>query len=99
MPARADRIRALVDRTGAVTNRDVVRLLGGSAATAHRRLRALVLAGTLELHGRGSRATYRFPHLRHRFRREGVEEDVVWQRLAREITAVRPLDDDEATSL
>jgi anti-sigma regulatory factor (Ser/Thr protein kinase) len=99
MPAPADRIRSLVDRHGVVSNHDVVRALGVSAATAHRLLRSLVVTGALVLEGKGRAARYRFRPLRHRFRRVGLEEDRVWQRIAAEIARTRPLDPADAQSL
>src|SRR5215475_14378860 len=98
MASPGDRIRALVDRTGAVTNRVVARALRVSPATAHRLLRALVVAGSLELEGKGAGARYRFPRLRHRLRLAGLEEDRVWERVDREIATVRPLDPGAAQS-
>ncbi|MFN8544097.1 MAG: DUF4325 domain-containing protein [Candidatus Binatia bacterium] len=99
MPTRADRLRTLVDRQGEVANREVAQALGVSAATAHRLLRALVIAGTLAPYGKGPAAIYRFPSLRHRFRRAGLAEDVVWQRIAQEIAVIRPLAADAGQSL
>jgi len=99
MPTPADRVRDLVDRHGAVANHDVARALGVSPATAHRLLRSLVVAGALALEGKGPAARYRFPSLRHRFRRAGLAEDRAWQRIAAEIATVRPLDPGDAQSL
>lgn len=99
MATAAERVRRLVDRRGAVQNRDVAAGLGVSPATAHRLLQALVLGGVLERHGKGRAARYRLRALRRRFRREGLDEHRVWQDVATEIARIRPLDPDAARSL
>lgn len=95
----AEQIRGWIDRRGEVANRDVVRGLGVSAATAHRLLRALVTAGAVELRGRGPAARYRFPRIQRRHALSGLEEDRVWQDLAARISRVRPLGGEEVRSL
>jgi len=95
----AEQVRALADRRGAVANRDVVRALGVSAATAHRLLQALVVSGALERQGKGRAARYRLPRLRHRFRLRGLDENAVWQKLAAAIGRIRALGTDELRSL
>jgi anti-sigma regulatory factor (Ser/Thr protein kinase) len=92
-------VRGLVERRGEVHNRDVVEALGVSAATAHRLLQALVVAGVLERHGKGRGAHYRLPHLRHRFRLAGLDENRIWQQVAGEIARIRTLSPDETRSL
>lgn len=99
MSASADRVRALVGKRGDVANRDVVAALHVSPATAHRVLQALVTAGALERHGRGRAARYRLRRVSHRFRRAGLEEHRVWDRIGGEIDRIRPLGDREAESL
>lgn len=99
MQRTAERIRALVERRGAVANRDVARHLRVSPATSHRLLRALVVGGVLDRHGEGRAARYRLRRIRHRLQIAGLEEDRVWQRLGREIAAVRVLPADELRSL
>ena len=95
----AERIRGLIDRRGAVGNRDVARALRVSPATSHRLLRALVLGGVLESHGKGPATRYGFRRIRHRLRLAGLEEDRAWQRVAADVATVRPLCADEARSL
>jgi len=99
MPDAAERLRALVDREGAVANRTVVRALGVSPATAHRLLRALVVARMLEVRGKGPAARYGFRTVDRRFRLRGLEEDRAWQEIAEEIGRIRPLAPREAQSL
>ena len=99
MAERAERVRRLVDRRGGVANRDVARALGVSAATSHRLLQALVLAGVLERLGKGPAARYSLCSLRRRFAREGLDEDRVWTVLAEHISRVRPLAAAELRSL
>ena len=95
----ADRVRALVDRRGAVQNRDVVAALGVAPATAHRLLRSLVTSGVLALEGQGPAARYRLRPIRRRFGRQGLDEDRAWQRVADDIARIRPLDADAARNL
>jgi anti-sigma regulatory factor (Ser/Thr protein kinase) len=99
MPDSADRVRRLVDRRGAVQNRDVVRALSVSPATAHRLLQALVTGGILERLGKGRAARYRLRTLRRRFRRAGLDEHRAWDQVAADIARIRPLDSDAARSL
>jgi anti-sigma regulatory factor (Ser/Thr protein kinase) len=99
MPSRAERVRSLVARRGAVANSDVAAALGVSSATSHRLLRALVRSGMLELHGRGPAARYRLRHVRHRFALAGLEEDRVWRQVAGDIGRIRPLSPDEGHGL
>ncbi len=99
MAERAERVRRLLDRRGAVANRDVARALGVSAATAHRLLQALALAGVLERRGKGPAARYSLRSLRRRFAREGLDEDRAWTVLSEHIARVRPLAIDERGSL
>lgn len=99
MSDAAERVRALVARRGAVANRDVAAALRVSPATSHRLLRALVVAGVLELHGKGPAARYRFRRVRHRFRLRGLEEDRVWRRIAADIARTRPLAPHDEQSL
>jgi anti-sigma regulatory factor (Ser/Thr protein kinase) len=99
MLARADRVRQLVDRRGAVQNRDVVGALRVSPATAHRLLQALVLGGILRRHGKGRAARYRLPALRRRFPLESLDEHRAWEQIASAIARIRPLRPDAARSL
>jgi anti-sigma regulatory factor (Ser/Thr protein kinase) len=99
MTIAAERLRRLVDRRGAVQNRDVVRALHVSPATAHRLLQALTTGGVLERCGRGPAARYRLRGLRRRFRRAGLDEHRAWDRVAGEIARIRPLEPDVARSL
>lgn len=99
MPGHADRVRTLVDRKGLVTNRDVVGALGVSAATAHRVLQSLAVAGALERRGAGAAAAYAFRRIRRRFRIPGLAEDEAWRAVAEEIARVRPLARGEGDSL
>ena len=99
MASPPEMIRALVDRRGAVANREVARALGVSAATAHRFLRALAEAGVLELDGRGPASRYRFRRFRRRFRLRGLEEDRAWGLLAEAIARIRPMPPEESRSL
>lgn len=93
---RAARLRALVDRAGEVGNADVARALRVSPATSHRLLRALVLGGVLERHGRGPAARYRLRRVQRRFRLSGLHEDRAWAEVATVVARIRPLaaDDD-----
>ncbi len=95
----AARVRALIERHGEVANGDVARGLRVSPATSHRLLRALVLGGVLELHGKGRAARYRLRSIRRRFRRAGLEEDQAWQRVAEDVARIRPLGPEETKSL
>jgi anti-sigma regulatory factor (Ser/Thr protein kinase) len=95
----ADRVRVLVDRLGEAGNRDVVGALHVSPATSHRLLRALVVSGVLERHGRGPAARYRLRRVRRRFRLAGLTEDRAWQRVAEDMARIRSLATDEARSL
>ena len=95
----ADQVRVLVGRLGEAGNRDVVRALHVSAATSHRLLRALVVSGVLERHGRGPAARYRLRRIRRRFRLAGLTEDRAWQRVAEDMARIRPLATAEARSL
>jgi anti-sigma regulatory factor (Ser/Thr protein kinase) len=97
--SRSDRLRKLVDRRGEVANRDVVKALGVSPATAHRLLHALVLAEVLQRRGRGRAAAYRLRPVTRRFRIRGLEEDRAWTELSERIARVRPLAPDEGRSL
>src|SRR6185503_2989754 len=99
MPASADRVRRLVDRRGEVQNRDVVRALSVSPATAHRLLQALVTGGILERGGKGRAARYRLRTLRRRFRRAGLDEHRAWEDVAAQVARIRPLEPDVARSL
>src|SRR5262245_3718203 len=99
MSNAAEKLRALVDREGVVANRTVVRGLRVSPATAHRLLRALVVAGTLEVRGRGPAARYGVRTVDRRFRLRGLEEDRAWQVIAEEIARIRPLQAREAQNL
>lgn len=95
----AERLRRLVDRRGEVQNRDVVRALRVSPATAHRLFQALTTGGILERRGRGRAARYRLRSLRRRFRRAGLDEHRVWEGVATDIARIRPLDAAAARSL
>ncbi len=95
----AERIRTLLDLRGEIANRDVVRSLRVSSATAHRLLSALVVAGVLELRGKGRAARYRYRPIRLRFARRGLEEDRVWRELAGVIQRTRPLGEADLQSL
>src|SRR5262245_35909724 len=99
MTGPGGRVRALVERRGAVANRDVAAALGVSPATSHRWLRALVKDGVLELTGRGPAARYRFRHIRHRFTLAGLAEDAAWRRVARDMGRIRALATGESRSL
>jgi anti-sigma regulatory factor (Ser/Thr protein kinase) len=99
MPTSAERVRRLVDRRGDVQNRDVVRALGVSPATAHRLLQALATGGILERRGKGRAARYHLRALRRRFRRAGLDEHRAWEVMAADIARIRPLEADVARSL
>ena len=99
MATPAERVRRLVERRGEVQNRDVVRALHVSPATAHRLFQALTTAHILERRGRGRAARYRLRSLRRRFRLAGLDEHRAWEGVAAEIARVRPLDADAARSL
>jgi anti-sigma regulatory factor (Ser/Thr protein kinase) len=90
MAERGERVRALVERRGAVANRDVARALGVSPATAHRLLQALVLSGVLERRGKGRAARYLLRGLRRRFALKGLSEERVWTIFAAHVARVRP---------
>jgi hypothetical protein len=92
-------LRALVDRVGEVTNRDVVGALGVSPATSHRLLAALVTAGVLQRRGKGRAAAYRLRPVRRRFKLQGLEESSAWQTVAADIGRIRPLDEEARHSL
>jgi len=99
MPRSVERVRRLVERRGEVQNRDVVRALGVSPATAHRLLQALVTSGILERLGKGRAARYRLRALRRRFRRAALDEQRAWDEVAGEIARIRPMEPDAARSL
>jgi anti-sigma regulatory factor (Ser/Thr protein kinase) len=99
MATLADRVRRLVDRRGEVQNRDLVRALSVSPATAHRLLQALATGGILERRGKGRAARYRLRALRRRFRRAGLDEHRAWEDVAADIARIRPLHPDAARSL
>ena len=99
MPRSVERLRRLVERRGEVQNRDVVRALGVSPATAHRLLQALVTSGILERLGKGRAARYRLRALRRRFRRAALDEHRAWDEVAGEIARIRPMEPDAARSL
>jgi len=99
MTGRGERARRLVDRRGEVQNRDVVRALRVSPATAHRLLQALVLGGSLRRHGKGPAARYRLPTVRRRFSLKDLDEHRVWDQVASDIARIRPLQPDAARSL
>ncbi len=99
MTDAAERVRRLVDRRGAVSNRDVARALRVSPATAHRLLHALVVGGSLERVGRGRTTRYRLRGVRRRFRLRGLDEHRVWEAVSAEIGRVRPLPPDVARNL
>ncbi len=89
----ADQLRALVENSGQVTNRDVVAALGISPATSQRLLAALVTAGVLERRGQGRSVHYRLRQVRRRFKLRGLEETTAWRTVADDIGRVRPLDE------
>jgi anti-sigma regulatory factor (Ser/Thr protein kinase) len=95
----ADRLRRFVDRRGEVQNRDVVRALSVSPATAHRLLQSLVTGGILERRGQGRAASYRLRPIRRRFRRAGLDEHRAWEQISADIARIRPLAADVAHSL
>ncbi len=97
--AASEKVRRLVDRHGEIQNRDVARALRVSAATAHRLLQALVLAGSLERRGKGRSSSYRLPAVRRRFRLDGLDEHRAWEAVAADIGRIRPLPPDAARSL
>ncbi len=97
--SRPERLCDLVDRRGEVANRDVVKALRVSAATAHRLLHALVVGEVLQRHGRGPAARYSLRPVRRRFRLRGLEEDRAWGEVAERIARIRPLAPEEARSL
>jgi anti-sigma regulatory factor (Ser/Thr protein kinase) len=99
MLTSAERLRRLVDRRGEVQNRDIVRALRVSPATAHRLCQALTTGGILERRGRGRAARYRLRSLRRRFRLAGLDEHRVWEGVANDIARIRPLDPAAARSL
>ena len=99
MPRSVERVRRLVERRGEVQNRDVVRALGVSPATAHRLLQALVTGGALERRGKGRAARYHLRTLHRRFRRAGLDEHRAWDEVAGEIARIRPMEPDAARSL
>ena len=95
----ADRVRQLADRRGEIQNREVVRALRVSPATAHRLLQALATGGILERHGQGRAARYRLRRVRRRFRRVGLDEHRAWEDVAADIARIRPLEPDVRRSL
>ena len=99
MPDTAKRLRRLLDRRGTIQNRDVVRALRVSPATAHRLLQAHVASGVIERIGEGRAAAYRLKSLRRRFRRAGLDEHRVWERVAADIGRIRPLAAEAALNL
>ena len=92
-------ICTLVDRRGTVANRDVVRALGVSPATAHRLLQRLARRGVLQLSGKGPASQYRFRPVRRRFKRSGLEEDRAWNGVAEAIARIRSIPQEESRSL
>jgi len=99
MASASETICTLVDRRGAVANRDVVRALGVSPATAHRLLQALAERGVLQLFGKGPASRYCLRRIRRRFRRDGLEEDRAWSGVAEAIARVRRIPPEESRSL
>jgi len=99
MTPATERIRSLVDRHGSVANRDVVRELGVSPATAHRLLQALARQGVLQLRGKGPASHYQLRSIRRRFRHRGLEEHRAWESVAAGIAQIRPLSVEASRSL
>jgi anti-sigma regulatory factor (Ser/Thr protein kinase) len=99
MPDRAGRTRRLVESRGEVQNRDVVRALRVSPATAHRVLQALAVAGSLQRIGKGRAARYRLRPLHRRFSLANLDEHRAWDQVAADVARVRPLPPDVARSL
>jgi anti-sigma regulatory factor (Ser/Thr protein kinase) len=95
----AQKVRALVEKSGEIANRDVARGLGISPATSHRLLSAMVTSGILERQGKGRSAHYRLRGVRRRFKLQGLEEDRAWRLVAEDIARIRPLSEEEAQSL
>jgi anti-sigma regulatory factor (Ser/Thr protein kinase) len=95
----AEEIRGLVEIRGEIANRDLVEHLGISAATSHRLLQGLVLAGVVERRGKGRSTRYRLRRIRRTILLAGSEEDTVWREVADEIVRIRPLAPDESQSL
>ena len=88
-------ILALFEDSAVVRSRDVAAALGVTRQAAHRHLRRLVEAGTIELLGAGRGAHYRkvTPHggAHFTFATEGLEEDRVWEALAARSAAIGEL--------
>jgi anti-sigma regulatory factor (Ser/Thr protein kinase) len=99
MKDAAEKVRALLEELGEAANRDVVEALGISPATSHRLLSAMTTSGVLERQGKGRAARYRLRRVRRRFQLRGLKEDQAWQRVADEISRIRPLAEQEARSL
>lgn len=95
----ADKIRSLVAEEGEIANRDLVKHLKVSAATSHRLLQGLIMAGVLERRGKGRSTRYRLRRIRKRVRLAGLEEDAVWRDVSEQVARVRPLEAEEEHSL
>ena len=79
----ADLLIAHARAAGRISTDEAMRLLGGSRATAQRRLRTFVMEGRLVREGAGRGARYVLPQPRWERRLDGLEEDRLW-------TEVRP---------
>jgi DNA-binding IclR family transcriptional regulator len=95
----ADKIRSLVTDEGEISNRDLVKHLKVSAATSHRLLQGLVMAGVLERRGKGRSTRYCLRRIRKRLRLAGLEEDSVWREVSERVARIRPLEAEEESSL
>jgi anti-sigma regulatory factor (Ser/Thr protein kinase) len=76
-----------------------VKHLKVSAATSHRLLQGLIMAGVLERRGKGRSTRYRLRRIRKRVRLAGLEEDAVWREVSEQVVRIRPLETEEEHSL
>jgi anti-sigma regulatory factor (Ser/Thr protein kinase) len=89
---RAGAVRQLLSRAESVANRDVADLLGVSAATAQRVLRAMVDDDLLRVTGRGRSARYTLKPVRRRYPLPpAADESVIWDQVEEELERLTPL--------
>jgi hypothetical protein len=84
----SDELLAFARSHGAISTDDVMRMLGVSRATAQRRLRELVAQQRLSREGAGRGARYVLPKARWERRREGLEEDRLWDEVRPALAAL-----------
>lgn len=94
-------IEELLAEQGSVASREVAEAAGISRQSSHARLAGLVVRGELEAYGKGRATRYRRVggSRRFDFRREGLEEDVVWRRVRERLPGLGRLSENVETIL